>query len=205
MLYSAVMTAKLYPLALKGAGSREVLLKTPSSLKEAEALADFNRKWQRENVKDLASGFLSGGHFTPAIFMKMARQKDTVVGFFQGRLISYYTINSVVKEGVLLEQFEKAEDLKTKGIIPHQANVAVGVQVVVDTEYQGSVLAKLMLDRLVENTRDRFDYFYTSISRKNKKSIAAHKKAAWAFVEEDDCLHHLIYDLNTHINSVKYG
>ena len=192
------MTAKMHSVILKDIGYREVLIKTPSTMKEVESLTALNLKWQRANVKTIGNGFLSGGHFPPSVFMKMAEQKDTVVGIYDDRVVSYYTVNSVIMDGVLANQRMKAEELKLKGFMPKQASIAVGVQIVVDKQYQGSRLAKFMLDCLVENTKDRFDYFYTSISKKNEKSVEAHKKTGWVFVDQDENLHHLIYDLGKH-------
>ena len=176
-----------------------VLIKSPSSKREVESLVELNRKWQSKNLIDHSGGFLSGGEFGFEIFTQLSNKKEMVVGIAKNKVVSYYNVNSLIKDGAVGEHRVKVENLKEKGCIAAKARVAVGVQVVVDTEYQGTQLAKLMLNKLISNTIDRYDYYYTTVSKENEKSIKAHKKGGWLITDEDSKQYHLLYDLKKHI------
>ncbi len=163
------------------------------------ALSDLNQKWQRPLLGvDTSHGFLSAA-FNTDTFERLAIKKEIVIGLFNERVVSYYLINSLSRDGVLVKHSDIVNGLKSKLILPSESKVALGAQALVDKDFQGSILRKLMLDELVKLNYDKYEYFFSTISKENLRAFNAHQKDGWQTISEDNETYHVILDLKEYL------
>ncbi len=163
---------------------------------ELHELAALNHRWQKLLLgNDTSKGFLSAA-FTVDTFRTLAEKNEIVIGSLNERIVSYYLINSVSRDGILIKHGSIVKTLKDKQVIASGSRVALGAQALVDSNFQGSILRKLMLNELVKLNTISYEYFFSTISRENLRAFHAHAKDGWEVVSEDVDTFHTLLDLS---------
>ena len=72
--------------------------------------------------------------------------------------------------------------------IPSDGKVGLGAQVLIEIKYRGNNLSKKMLFLLCEVVNKKYDYLYSSINKKNIKSIKSNLKNGWEVLDENENL-----------------
>jgi hypothetical protein len=177
--------------------SVEIRMATSSDI---QGLTDINHRWQREILgNDTTHGFLSAA-FSFDTFKALVDSNEVVVGILDSNVISYYIVNSISTDGVLFKHGQIVNGLKEKSIIPQHSRVGLGSQALVDKEFQGSHLRKLMLNELVKFVSEKYDFLFSTISKQNTRAFNAHTKDGWKVVSEDQDTNHVILDIKNYIN-----
>lgn len=115
---------------------------------------ELNHKWQKElSGSDASKGFLSAA-FSEQTFRDLADKSEIVIGTFSDQVISYYLVNSISKDRILIKHVEIFKRLKTDRAIKKESKVAYDAQALVDLDFEGSALRKMMLTELAKlNTK----------------------------------------------------
>jgi hypothetical protein len=165
---------------------------------EIPGLTDINNRWQKEMLgNDITRGFLSAS-FSYDIFKLLVESNEVVVAILDDKVVGYYLVNSISSDGVLFKHSHIVDALKLKAIIPY-VNVGLGSQALVEKDFQGSKIRKLMLNELVKLMKDKYQYLFSTISKQNTRAFSAHTKDGWTVVDEDEDTHHVILDLKLHL------
>lgn len=166
------------------------------------ALMKINYEYQREILEDNTKhGFLSAA-FSVENIQTLIDKKEVVIGKFSHRkTIGYYLVNSVGRDGVLKKHQKIVEGLKKEGKLSANCSVGLGSQALVIREFQGTTLRKLMLDELVKQTMEKYDYLFSTISKENPRAFKAHTKDGWEVVGEDESTFHVVLGLEGYANN----
>ena len=142
-------------------------------------LAELNHKWFKPNLADIDHGFLSVIYDTN-FFEQIIRSEDLMVFVLDGRMVGYVLVNTVIGtphiDTVRNEYYESRPENENK-------RIAFSYQILVDKELQGTGF-------FVNAQKEYFNYFKTkyellvsTVSKENPRSIAAHQKAGWTFID----------------------
>lgn len=158
-------------------------------------LSALNQKWQKGKEATASGNGYVGALFSADTFAQLIDKKQVVIAMDEQILAGYYLVNNVSKNGVIGLHQDIVDRLRSRGTIAQHLRVAVGAQVIVDTPYMGTGLAKAMLLQLAENIRGRFDYMFGTIAKDNPRSLNAHKRIGIDIVGEDDHLYYILYHI----------
>lgn len=104
--------------------------------------------------------------------------KEIVIATNGEKVIGYYLIGRKSGKAALDYQKNKANSLfDTLGI--SFAKIGYGCQVCIDQEYRELGLSKLMLNKLLENVFQKYDYLLSTISSENIVSLQNSTAIGW--------------------------
>ena len=83
--------------------------------------------------------------------------------------------------------------MKQSGKIEQKKTVCVGAQAIVDVEFMGTGIRQLMLYKLIENMKGKFDYLFATIAKDNHRAFKAHTRDGWQILGEDDSLFYVVF------------
>lgn len=142
-------------------------------------LVELNHKWYKPNLADINNGYLSV-IYDMDFFEKIIRNKDLMVFTKEDKIAGYVLVNTVIAtphiDTVRKEYNESRPENNLK-------SVAFSYQILVDKELQGTGF-------FIEAQKEYFSYFkskyeilVSTVNKENPRSIAAHKKAGWIFID----------------------
>ena len=133
-----------HTIKIKSGKSLLVSIKSADSPEDVAGLTEINNRWQKELLgNDSSRGFLSAAFFYD-IFKLLVDSNEVIVATYNNRVIGYYLVNSTSVNGVLYKHRKIVDYLKKRSII-RAVNVGLGSQSLVDKDFQGTSLRKLML------------------------------------------------------------
>ncbi len=184
----------IYPIVVEG---NEVQVDVrPAIPADIENLMQLNKKWQRNLLGvNTMKGFLSGS-FDNATFERLINDRAVIVAYSNSQLLAYMLSVNHINEGILAEHKEVAEEVKTKGTVPADANIAVGIQTAVEEAYHGSGLIGIVRTEFKKMLSDRFSYLFTTISKDNHRSFKSATHFGWKVVGENEEHYYLILPVN---------
>jgi len=156
------------------------------------SLIDLNRRWQKTNLESLKNGFLSA-EFGYDTFLALVQNKEIVIAEIEGNIAGYYLVNNYSIDGILIRHQKMVDDLIAKSLIPINSKVGLGVQVLIDLNYQGIGLMDKMLHYLINLMAHKYEFLFSTISKENQKSLSAHIRSNWRVVDEIDNIYCIIY------------
>jgi hypothetical protein len=157
---------------------------------DAEHLADLNSRWQGVQMNDDAkkkNGFLSAS-FSEDDFIILISHQEVVVATFRNKIIGYYLINNYVDSDKFRQGKFIVQQLMNERKIPSECKVGLGAQVLIEVDYRGNNLSNKMLFLLCEIANKKYDYLYSSINKKNVKSINSNLRNGWKILDENESL-----------------
>lgn len=171
--------------------SNEIVI-SPAIEADIPNLVSLNTKWQLASLSgDTSNGFV-GAAFDADFFKILIERKEIIVAYCKGELVAYMLTVNHTQMGLLAVHQQQVELLKAKGIIELTANVAVGIQTAVEVKYHGSGLISILRNEFRDFVRDRYQYFFTTISKNNQRSFASATKFGWQPVGENEHYYYLI-------------
>lgn len=169
----------------------EIEIKQPNE-KNINELVVLNKKWQLTSLKgNTKQGFLSGA-FDENFFKALITNEAIIVAYCNNQIIAYMLTANHSNIGLLQAHKDKVVQLKNNGIINHNIHVAVGIQTVVETEFQGIGLISIIRNEFRNMLKNRFQLLFTTIAKNNQRSYASATKYGWKTVDEDEHYYHLI-------------
>lgn len=160
---------------------------------DIEQLVLLNSKWQKTTLgNNIRDGYV-GALFSAETFLELIQRKQVVVARSGEQIIGYYLLNNYSKDGIIGRHEDMVARLKDKRIIDPALRICVGAQTIVDTAYMGSGIRKLMLDKLVANMKDSYDYLFATIAKDNTRAYTAHTRDGWKVIGEEEQNYYVLY------------
>lgn len=153
--------------------------------KDIKNLMSLNNKWQKNLVPNFDFGFLSAA-FEEQTFKALIESSDIIVANSGRKIAGYYLINNYSQDGILKIHRNLLRLSISNGWIPKDSKVGLGCQVLVDREYQGTGLRERMLEMILENSKSKYDFLFSTISKDNIRSLKTHIKDAWTIKEYEN-------------------
>lgn len=151
-------------------------------------LQNLNSKWQFRALNgNTEKGFLSG-LFDEAFFRTLIKEEAIIAAYSNNKLIAYMLTANNANLNILKTHKEEVEKLKNNLVINKNAKVAIGIQTAVEEDYHGSGLIVAIRNEFRKMMSNKFQYFFTTISKNNQRSFASATKYGWKKVGEDE--HH---------------
>lgn len=152
----------------------------------------LNTKWQLASLNgDTSKGFL-GATFDADFFKVLITREEVIVAYCKNDIVAYMLTVNHTQIGLLAMHQQQVALLKANGIIEAKANVAVGIQTAVEEIYHGTGLISILRNEFRNFVRDRYQYFFTTISKSNQRSFASATKFGWQLVGENEHYYYLI-------------
>lgn len=120
-------------------------------------------------------------------------ENEAVVAEAHLNIIGYYLVYN--NTGHKIKHLKIIESLVDKGILTCDiSKIGIGVQALIDLEWQGKNILFKMLETLLELTKNNYEYLFSTVRKTNLKAIKAHLRDGWKIVGEDTEQLHLIFD-----------
>jgi|GEM_PF-3340446 len=163
-----------------------------ATLSDIDNLVALNTKWQLASLNgDTQKGFV-GAAFSKEFFELLIERREVVVAYDGSKMVGYMLSVNHSDAGLLKVHKEEAEKLKANGILLPTDHVAVGIQTAVELDYHGTGLISIIRNEFRDLLRDRYQYFFTTISKENIRSFTSATKFGWNLVGDDGHYHYLI-------------
>lgn len=160
---------------------------------DIENLMHLNQKWQKLVLgQDLKDGYV-GAAFSKETFEHLIAQNQVIVSQQDETIIGYYLLNNFSKEGIIGTHEDIVNSLRANHKIDPGVSVCVGAQAVVDTAFMGSAIRYLMLMKLVEKMKGRYDYLFATIAKDNPRAFKAHTRDGWFIADENENLYFVLF------------
>jgi len=150
-----------------------------ATLNDTEDLVRLNNIWYKPNLKDSKNGFLSVtyGH---DFFNSIIANADLLVFVESENIVGYVLVNTVHItdriQNVKAEYFNERPQNLTK-------KIAFSYQILVDKVFQGTGYFYKAQTEFFDYFKKKYDVLVSTVSKENIRSIAAHKKADWTFID----------------------
>jgi len=151
----------------------------PATINDTDNLVQLNHIWFKPNLTDTENGFLSVtyGH---DFFNSIIGNNDLLVFVDNKNIVGYVLVNTVQItnriHNVKAEYFNKRPNNLTK-------KIAFSYQILVDKTFQGTGFFYKAQTQYFDYFRKKYDILVSTVSKENSRSIAAHKKAGWSFID----------------------
>lgn len=164
--------------------------------KDIDQLIMINIKYQKKNLslEQLKCGFI-GFLYDENDFKNIIKEEEIVVACYNNKIVGYYLINSKCHKKNHQNQIKIVSDLKKSGFLKTSDRIVIGSQAIIEKSFRGKGLSNLLLNKLIKITENRYDYFFSCISRINEKAYHIHTKEGWEKIAEDEAYYYVL--LNT--------
>ncbi|MBC7588901.1 MAG: hypothetical protein H7178_11150 [Chitinophagaceae bacterium] len=163
----------------------------PAIIADIDQLTALNAKWQLASLNGNTEKGFVGGAFNSDFFELLIQRREVIVAYHHDNLIGYMLSVNHLDAGLLKVHKEEAEKLKAHGILMPTDNVAVGIQTAVELAYHGTGLISLIRNEFRLLLKDRYQYFFTTISKENIRSFTSATKFGWKQVGENEHYYYL--------------
>lgn len=161
-----------------------------ATINDIEKIQQLNQKWLVSNIDtaDKSDGFLFGDPLKCDDLTKIIEAKELAVAYYSDRLIGYYLFDNYSDTEILRQYSNYIEHLIKTGHLKSNVRISKRASAVVEKDYQNVGLSRKMLELLLTEVRHKYDVLFSVVSKQNPK-IAAHQKAGWTIIAENDTLY----------------
>ena len=145
-------------------------------------LVNLNKSWYKPNLPDKTNGFLSV-IYDDIFFENIIANSDLLVFLNKKKAVGYVLVNTVIE--TLHINKVKAEYYRHN---PEAKNmkIAYSYQILLDKTLHGTGFFYEAKNQYVKHFKQKYDLLVSTVSKDNIRSIAAHKKAGWTFIDTSD-------------------
>ena len=151
----------------------------PATINDTDNLVQLNHIWYKPNLTDIENGFLSV-IYEHEFFNSIITNGDLLVFIDSDNIVCYVLVNTVQItdriKNVKNEYFNERPQNLTK-------NIAFSYQILIDKTLQGTGYFYQAQAEYFDYFRKKYDVLVSTVSKENSRSIAAHKKAGWTFID----------------------
>ncbi len=167
-----------------------------AGIQDIRSLVALNRKWQKAVLNgETGRGFLSG-EITEDAFSLMATNNEIAVAQNNnGEIIAYQLISNTSNGSILTIHEALVTTIIEKGLLPRDSKVGIGVQICVDTSFQGTGLKTKVLEQLRKLAAGKYDFLFSTVGKDNERSYKAHKADGWEVIYETETHYCILYRL----------
>lgn len=160
------------------------------------SLVSLNRKWQRGVLgSDISRGFLSG-EITDTAFSLMIENNDIAIADDgSGNIVAYQLISNSSGGNIINIHGDLLTQIINKGLLPSDSKVGLGVQICIDTPYQGTGLKTKILELIIQLAREKYDFLFSTVGKENERSARAHKADGWETIWDTETHYCILYRL----------
>lgn len=163
---------------------------------DVPSLLSLNRKWQRSAVgSDTSRGFLSGEIPADAFSAMIANNDIAVADDGTGNIVGYQLISNTSGGSIINIHGDLIEAITNKGLIPSGSRIGLGVQICIDSDYQGTGLRTKILQLLRQLANERYEYLFSTVGKENERSARAHKADGWEIIWDTATHYCILYRL----------
>jgi L-amino acid N-acyltransferase YncA len=145
---------------------------------DIEDLLRLNHSWYKDNLDSLDDGFLSVT-FNQDFFELAVGNQDIIVFDRNGSLLGYALVNTVMET-------EFVQTLRSQYLELRPTHVAMKTaycyQIVTNLELHGTGFYQEMHPICVRHFKTKYEILVSTISKENIRSIHAHKKLGYTFM-----------------------
>ena len=146
---------------------------------DTDNLVALNRLWFRPNLENNNRGFLSVTYDNT--FFESIIENDDLLVFENGnQILGYVLVNTIINtqhiENIKSEYFELKPETKPN-------KIAFSYQILVDRTLQGTGFFYSAQQEYFNYYKTKYEMLISTVSKDNLRSIKAHKKAGWAFID----------------------
>jgi hypothetical protein len=149
------------------------------TLNEINDLVELNKNWFKPNLVDTNNGFLSIT-YDEIFFETIINNNDLLVFINNNKLIGYVLVNKVINT-------PHVDNIKVEYLINRpeniSKNIAFSYQILVDKLYQGTGFFYSAQYEYFKFYKRKYEVLVSTVSKENTRSISAHKKAGWTFID----------------------
>lgn len=165
-----------------------------AEIRDVPSLVFLCARWQRDQVPNTQGGFLQL-KYDSNTFLNLVADSSVIVAEANGTVAGYYLVNSRSDDPAVSLHRNKVEELKREERIPPEAKIALGSQALLDSPLQGKGIRKMLLIRLVEHLKGRYDYLFGTILRENTRAFRAHTGDGWQIIDVDERMHYVLWPM----------
>jgi len=151
----------------------------PAILEDTNELVSLNNLWYRDNLKGIENGFLSVTYQCD-FFESIIKNEDILVFTYNNKIVGYILVNDVFVsdriQNIRNEYYKSRKENFSK-------KVAFGYQILIDSIVQGKGYFHQAQKEYVNYIRKKYEILVSTVSKENIRSISAHKKAGWNFID----------------------
>ncbi|MFY7879659.1 MAG: hypothetical protein ACOVP6_06280 [Lacibacter sp.] len=150
-----------------------------ATLSDTDDLVRLNNIWYKPNLTDTENGFLSVtyGH---DFFNSIISNEDLLVFIDNDKLVGYVLVNTVIEtphiDNLKKEYFALRPINKTRSI-------AFSCQILIDKPLQGTGFFYEAQKEYSLYFKKKYELLVSTVSKQNIRSLAAHKKSGWTFID----------------------
>lgn len=142
-------------------------------------LVALNKLWFKPNLKNNDNGFLSVT-YDSTFFETIIENDDLLVFERESKIVGYVLVNTIFNtqhiENIKSEYFELKPQAK-------QNKIAFSYQILVDKILQGTGFFYTAQQEYFKYYKSKYELLISTVSKENLRSITAHKKAGWTFID----------------------
>lgn len=148
-------------------------------LNDIANLVELNNAWFKPNLKNQVNGFLSV-KYDDSYFASIIANNDLIVFTHADRLVGYALVNTIIRTAHI-DDIQNEYNL----IYPLSTfkNIAFSYQILIDSGYQGMGFFQKAEEEYIGYFKKKYDLIVSTVSKENHRSIAAHRKTGWSFLE----------------------
>jgi hypothetical protein len=149
------------------------------TLEDVKALVSLNHSWHKPNLANFSNGFLSVT-YDNTFFEGIIQNNDLVVFVQQDKIEGYVLVNSTFETQHINKI--KAEYLFNK---PENSKKKIGYsyQILINKHLQGSGFFYHAQKEYFNFFKNKYEIFVSTVNKENLRSISAHGKADWNFID----------------------
>ncbi len=146
---------------------------------DTDNLVELNRLWFRPNLESNDNGFLSVT-YDGTFFESIIDNDDLLVFERESKIVGYVLVNTTINtqhiENIKSEYFELKPEAK-------KDSIAFSYQILVDKILQGTGFFYSAQKEYFNYYKTKYDVLISTVNKENLRSIKAHEKAGWTFID----------------------
>ncbi len=150
-----------------------------ATFQDIDKLVHLNLSWHKPNLPDTRNGFLSVT-YNHAFFEGVIEKNDLLVFIQEKKLLGYVLVNTIVDTPHVTK-------IKSEYLFNRPKNksksIAYSYQILIDTPLQGTGFFYNAQIQYFNFFKSKYEIFVSTINKENFRSISAHKKANWIFID----------------------
>jgi len=156
---------------------------------QIDQILDLQKRNLTQNISQAefkSEGFVSVEH-TKELLLDMCLPYPHVIALDENKVVAYALMMSIEfskKIPMLVDLFQRIEQLDYKGFSLAQAKYMVMGQICIDKPYRSKGIFQKLYLKMSDTLKAEYDFIITEISLKNGRSMRAHEKVGFKSILE---------------------
>lgn len=161
----------------------QIILPTNDHLEE---IRNLNERFLITHLSDkqIQNGFIRIKYSREEL-KKIIKSEEVVIAIDTDKVVGYYLIGKKSGNPALNYQKKKAQSLINTHSIQFD-KIGYGCQVCISEENRNNGISRKMIEKLINQVANKYDYLLGSISANNKTSLQNSQKIGWTVIDENE-------------------